>query len=344
MCSVNSIFCLVPNLPKNRYNIIKYDVNIFNYNNLNTGPKMEEITKNQSSTVPYTDFAGSILVHGFEIPCAVLYADSDKPVRVLIQREVVGLLTGNKKGGFDRYFQPKNLQPFVPEKYKDKPFSETTIHFKYKGKDAQGFEADDLIDICKMYMSARSAGVLLENQMHLAVQSEIIVFAFAKTGINAVVDEVTGFQDVRERFALNKMLEKYIDGEAKKWVKRFPDKFYQLIFKLNGWEYNVENIKNRPGIVGTWTKDIIYHRFPKGILAKLEDKNPLTEKGYRKYKHHQFLTDEIGNVELRDYISNAIFLMASCSNWAEFKTALARATGRPFQGSLFQDYDSSAKK
>ena len=307
---------------------------------------MSEITTIDSAKLPYSDFAGSILVHGFEIPCAVLYPESDKPIRVLIQREVVGLLTGNKKGGFDRYFQPENLQPFVPEKFKNKPFSETTINFRYKGREAQGFEADDLIDICQMYMRARSAGVLLKSQEHLAVQSEVIVFAFAKTGINAVVDEVTGYQNVRERFALNKMLERYVDEEAKKWVKRFPDKFYQLIFKLNGWEYTLENIKNqtRPSVVGTWTKDIIYHRFPKGVLSKLEDKNPLTEKGYRKFRHHQFLTDEIGNNELKEYISNAIFLMASCSNWAEFKTALARATGRPFQGSLFQNYDDPINK
>jgi hypothetical protein len=284
-----------------------------------------------------TDFVGFIKIGKAEIPVAVLYPESENPIRVIVQREVVGLLTGNKKGGLERYLKPENLQPYLPEKFKDKDLTKSTHTFKAasNGRIAHGFEGNDLIDICQMYMQARTDRKLLRTQKNLAIQAEVIVFAFAKTGVAGLIDNVTGFEKVRPRYALNRLFEKYIEEEARKWVKRFPDKFYQLIFKLNNWEYTEESIKKRPGIVGKWTKEIIYSRFPKGVLAKLEDKNPVNDKGKRSKKHHQLLTD-IGNDELKDYLSNAMFLMEAAPNWPRFKNMLARALGKTYQQEIFE--------
>ena len=62
--------------------------------------------------IPIAEYTGTVDIGDKKIPCAVLYPDSENPIRVFWQREIVGYLTGNKKGGFDRYLQPKNLQPF----------------------------------------------------------------------------------------------------------------------------------------------------------------------------------------------------------------------------------------
>lgn len=289
--------------------------------------------------IPVAEFVGSVSIGKSKIPCAILYHETENPIRVFWQREIVGLLTGNKKGGFDRYLKPANLQPYLPEKFKEKSLSETVLPFKIKGRGqiAQAFEATDLIDICQMYMRARSAGVLSKAQIDLAIQAEVIVFAFAKTGVIAVIDEATNYQYIRDRLALNKILEKYVHDEAQKWVKRFPDEFYKQIFRLNGWQFNPLGFNKRPSVIGRWTRDIVYSRFPKGILGKLEDLNPLTEKGYRKHKHHQFLTDDIGNPELQQYIASVTFLMQSSSNWTKFKQLFARAMGKTYQPELFDE-------
>jgi len=282
---------------------------------------------------PSTDFIGQIKIKGINIPCAVLYPETN-PTSVIVQREIVGLLTGNKKGGFERYLKPKNLQPYLPEQFRDKPLSESVISFKLNGRAAQGFKGSDLIDICQMYMQAKMDGALTENQYHLAEQAQVIVFAFAKTGVDAVVYEATGFEKFKDRFAFNKLLEKYVDDEIKKWYKKFPDEFYQLIYKLNGWPWIESNLGRKPSVVGRWTNDIVYARFPKGVLSNLQDKNPMTESGSRKYKHHQLLTD-IGNDDLREYISNAIFLMKAAPNWSRFKNMLNRSLGKPYQNDMF---------
>ncbi len=287
--------------------------------------------------IPIAEYTGKVDVGDKQIPCAVLYAESENPIRVFWQREIVGLLTGNKKGGFERYLQPRNLQPFLPEKFKEKSLSETIMPMKIKGRAgiAQAFEATDLIDICQMYMRASKAGVLSIAQEKIAIQADIVVFAFAKLGVIAIIDEATDFQYVRERFALNKLLDKYLDEGAKKWARKFPNDFYKEIFRLNSWAYNPNSVK-RPSVIGKWTNDIIYTRFPKPVLIKLNDLNPMTENGYRKWRHHQFLTEDIGHPELQEYISNVIFLMKSSSNWRKFRQLFARAMGKEYQPDLFE--------
>ncbi len=289
--------------------------------------------------IPVAEFTGTVKIGEALVPCAVLYHDTDNPVRVFWHREIVGLLTGNKKGGFDRYLKPANLQPYLPEKFREKALSETVLPFKIKGRGniAQAFEATDLIDLCQMYMRAKYDRKLHKSQMPIAAQAEIVVFAFAKTGVIAVIDEATDYQFVRDRLALNKILDKYLHDEAQKWAKKFPDEFYKQIFRLNNWEFSPKGFNKRPSIIGKWTREIVYARFPEGMLVRLDDMNPLTESGYGKHKHHQFLTDEIGNPELKDYISNVVFLMQSSSNWRKFKQLFARALGKEYQPSMFDD-------
>lgn len=300
--------------------------------------EIKTLGEGHEKSIPTAEFIGKIDINGYVIPCAVLYADTENPIRVFWQREVVGLLTGTKKGDLGRYFKPKNLQPYIPEKYKGGDLSNSSLLFKtINGATAHGFIGSELIDICKMYMQARTDHKLLPNQMHLADQSEIIVFAFAKTGVDAIIDEATGYDKVRTDFSLIRNLKKYITDELQPYYSQFPIDFYKGIYKLNGWAYDDESIKKRPGVVGKWTNEIIYSRFPKGVLSKLQQKNPMTDKGYRKQKHYKYLTEEAGLKDLQQYISNAIFLMNASANWRKFKNMLNRALGKPYQPDLWGD-------
>lgn len=300
----------------------------------------------KNEVIPTTDFTGFVTIGKMKIPVAVLYPESENPIRVIVQREIVGLLTGNKKGGFDRYLKPENLQKYVPEKFRGKQFSETLQTFKINGqagRSAQAFEATDLIDLCEMYMRARTDHKLLPTQKNLAIQAEIIVFAFAKAGIIATIDEATGYQEVRDKKAIEKIVNMYVDEGLRKWAKRFPDDFYKQIFRLNGWHYEPTKVK-KPQVIGKWTNKIVYSRFPKGVLAKLQDKNPIIKdsagKTYREFQHHRFFK-EIGNIELAEYISNAIFLMRTTTNMRKFWTLLAKATGQAYQLDAFDDMEST---
>ena len=58
---------------------------------------------------------------------------------------------------------------------------------------------------------------------------------FARVGIEALVDEATGYQRIREERALSKILERYIADELQPWTKTFPYNFYEGIVKLKQW-------------------------------------------------------------------------------------------------------------
>lgn len=80
---------------------------------------------------------------------------------------------------------------------------------------------------------------------------------------------------------------------------------------------------NRPNVVGTYTKDVVYKRLVPGLLAELERRNPRTVKGHRAHKHHQWLTEEIGHPKLRDHLIGVVALMKAAPNWNNFQRSLA---------------------
>lgn len=68
----------------------------------------------------------------------------------------------------------------------------------------------------------------------------------------------------------------------------------------------------KPGFIGTLTNKYVYQNLPEGVLEKLKDKTPKTQKGNYKHKLHQLLTSEIGREDLRKTI-NSIETLASIS-------------------------------
>ena len=65
----------------------------------------------------------------------------------------------------------------------------------------------------------------------------------------------------------------------------------------------------RPKLVGLLTENIVYKRLPEGGLDELKKLNPKDEAGRRKRRHHQFLTDDIGNPHLEKHVASAVTLM-----------------------------------
>lgn len=196
------------------------------------------------------------------------------------------------------------------------------------GKAVYGYEATILADICDALLEARKiGGILLPQQAHIADQCEILVRGFARIGIIALVDEATGYQEVRDRLALQTILDKYLSAEKAKWAKTFPDDFYKKIFHLMKWKYDPSSVK-RPGVIGHYTNDWIYDRIAPGVLKRLKELNPKTESGSRKDNHTQFFTSDYGVPELKEHIVKVMFLMDAAPDKETFKSMLNRASPR----------------
>src|SRR5271157_1546686 len=192
------------------------------------------------------------------------------------------------------------------------------------GKLAVGYEATILPDICDAILDARKQGNLTAPEHLVADQCEMLTRAFAKVGIIALIDEVTGYQEIRDREALQAILDKFLRKEFAAWAKRFPDDFYREMFRLRNWQWRGMKV-NRPSVVGHYTKDLVYQRLAPGVLEELERRNPKDDKGYRKQKHHQWLTEDIGHPALAQHLYATIGFMRASTSWDQFYRMMQRA-------------------
>ncbi len=229
--------------------------------------------------------------------------------------------------GFPSFIDAQNLQPYISA-----DLQKELTEFEYLSKSGKtvrkGFKADILPQVCDVYLRARTDEKLVKQQQHLAVASEIIVRSLAKVGITALVDEATGYQAERDKDELQIILAAYIEEELQPWVRRFPNEFYQQIYRLKGWEFKAHTQK-RNQQVGKLTNQLVYELLPDGVLEELRKKNPvLDDKKYRAHKHHQFLTINVGNPNLEKHLSQLIVLMRISRDWREFEDHMLEAFPR----------------
>jgi len=262
-----------------------------------------------------------------EIQCYVL----EDETRVLTQGsflEAIGRARRAKGGqgaSVDKlpaFLAAQNLNPFI-----DKDLKESTRPIRFKTDTGQygfGYRAQLLPNVCDVYLKARDADALLPSQKHIAIQADIIMRGLAHVGIIALVDEATGYQEVRARKSLEEILERFIAKELQKWTKTFPDEFYEHLFRLKGWQYMPFSVR-RPSYVGTLTNDLVYSRIAPGVLEELKRLTPKDSKGRRKHRYFQRLTEDIGHPKLREHLASVIALMKATTTWNPFYRMLQRS-------------------
>ena len=266
-------------------------------------------------------FQGKLHIGDIEIPCFVL----EDGTRVISGRSLTTSIGMKGRGqGAPRIATHKTLKPFIDNDLR--VAIENPIQFiGIGGRVTSGYEATVLQELCEAILNARDSNSLKTAQeLRYAKFADMLIRSFAKIGIIALVDEATGYQEVRDRVALQKILDKYLTDEWAKWTKTFPDEFYRELFRLKGIPYPPVSMK-KPSYVGHWTNDIIYSRLAPGILSDLKKKNPRLESGQRKRKHHQYFTRDVGHPALKEHLSNVMFLMKASPNWANFHLSLQRA-------------------
>ncbi len=263
------------------------------------------------------------------LTCAVL--DDVDNTRVLTQE---GFLTsigraGKAKGGegatvdgMPAFLRAKNLERFIS---KELVASTTPIEFiprkgpGYQGR-AFGYRATLLPGVCWVYQDALMAGKLLPSQEHVGEACRALLKALTNHAIDDLVDQATGFEDMRKMAAIYKILDACVAQEKLPWVKMFDIDFYRHIYRLNGWPFDPENTA-RPGIIGTWTNDI-YDRLAPGIRGELHSRVRRNAQGKPTQKLTQYLTPEEGKPRLKELLEGVKVVMRLSRDWKDFQVKL----------------------
>ena len=277
-----------------------------------------------------------LVLGGVEIPCYVL-EDERRVITLTGLQTALGLGAGGSTTRLADFVA--RIDPNSTSANELAVRLESPIQFRSRrGKPPYGFEVTILQDICESILAARQADRLTPSQQAIAKRAEILVRGWARVGLIALVDEVTGFQYIRPRRTLQEILEKYIAKEIMSWTKTFPDEFYIQLFRLKEWDYkNLRPGSDKPGVVGYYTKNIVYQRMMPGVIEELERLNPTVSPGRRASKHHQLLTRDIGHAELREHLTKVVTLMQASDNWDEFRSKLRRVLPMRWEQFRFED-------
>lgn len=275
--------------------------------------------------IPTARNGGALNIGEVEIEAYVL----DNGQRVISKRGIAKGLNLKSQGGnaFMRTMSRKGIQaalsPELMEKV-ERPLS----FYGMRGELADGYEAETLIEVCDAIIEARNRGKLAPSQFFLARQAEIIFRSAAKLGIIALVDEATGYVD-KNRDEYRKIFDGFIRSEFRQWEKEFPDKFFDMIYRLYGLRRQIPDSSKHPRFFGHFIRRYIYYPLANSngaILENLEQHNPVVyDSGGRKRKFFQYLSDEIGMSAFRQHLWQVVGIGESVNDRQQFDRSFYRA-------------------
>jgi hypothetical protein len=289
----------------------------------------QNIAKRAASARWETDDLPEAVASSGDTPLRIADVELDAYVledgtRVLSQAGFLRALGRNKRAATRSLTVPPMLQGAAFEPFLTPEILEASQPVSFRApnrKRANGYRAELLPRVCELYLKARDAGTLAPNQRPIAVKAEILMRAFATLGIVALVDEATGYQEMRARNALTTILEAFVAKELQPWLKTFPDSYYREMFRLRGLSYPNGTVQ-RPQYFGHLTNDIVYRRLAPGVLQELNDVAEKTDGGRPRHRLFQRLTNNVGYPKLREHLGSVVAIMKLSNDWNEFKTKL----------------------
>ena len=277
--------------------------------------------------LPVAKYTGTLRVSGSEIPAYVL----SNGERVIARISATEWLTGVKRqGDLESYLRAESLRPFVNvESVVSRMTSFRHPDVEMVNEHVKGLSSDLFIEICRGYVAALEASLqpdsgvsLTARQAEIAVKASIFLAACAKIGLDALIDEATGYQYERPGDALELKLRLYLAEEMRKWEKTFPDELWEQFGRLTNWK---GKIHHRPKYWGKLVMKLIYQYLDTDVAQWLTDNAPKPHKGEN---YHQWLSDQYGLKKLTEHIWKVVGIASACSNMSELERKLEELYGK----------------
>jgi hypothetical protein len=271
---------------------------------------------------------GALDLIGTTLPCYVL----DNGQRLIGRTAANEMLTGIRNGALERTISVASLKPFLDADLiisQLVPFRVSEI--EGLNVSVKGLPADIFIDVCRGFVDALQASyrppgegvytALTDRQKEMAVQASMFLAAVAKVGLDALIDEATGYQEFREKDALEVKLRAYLAEEMRKWEKTFPDELWMEFGRLTNWQ---GSIHKRPKYWGKLVMELVYEYLDSDVADWLRENAP-KPRGGRNY--HQWLSSQYGLQKLVQHIWQVIGMAKACKTMPELKQRMAETFG-----------------
>lgn len=285
-------------------------------------------TMKQSSSHPISPFAkwrGQIDLGTDNLDVYVL----DTGQRVIAQRSAVKAMTDVDSGKLGQYIGVTALKPFINSELIMGQLLEFAIPgTQYRG---MGMTTEQFELICRGYVQALYKGAeLSDKQREIAIKCAVLTSGLTRTGLDALIDEATGYQRERAEDELQVKLRAFIAEELRAWEKTFPDELWEEFGRLTNWS---GPLTSRPKYWGKLVIELIYDTLDPDVAKYLRENRP--PPGVR---WHQNLTENYGARQLVSRCYEIIGLSKSCESMGELRKKVSHHYGK--QSMLFNIYES----
>lgn len=288
-----------------------------------------------SPAMPIARWRGALNLMGVDVPVYVL----DNGLKIIGRTSATELLTGIKGGGaLEKYIGVKSLEAFINKDLvleRLVPFR--LLEVEGLEKAVKGLPHDLMIEVCQGFVAALQASLtrgsaqkLTLRQQEMAVKASMFLSACAKVGLEALIDEATGYQYERPDDALQIKLKAFIAEELRAWEKTFPDDLWIEFGRLTNWR---GALHSRPKWWGRLVIELIYDTLDPDVADYIKANKPPMG-----VKWHSMLTDNIGVRQLVSRCYEVIGMAKTCTDMRELRDKVAQHYGRhPVQFRMYFD-------
>lgn len=272
---------------------------------------------NSTPESPFAKYAGTLKLGNNDVDCYV----SDTGERLISQGATIKAIANVESSSLADYIGIEALKPFIDAGSIRAELIELNIpgtQFK-----AKCLEARQFLNICRAYVSALSEGTLkTDRQKENAIRCSILLSACADIGLEALIDEATGYQYERKENELQIKLRLYIAEELRAWEKTFPDELWEEFGRLTNWS---EPLSSRPKWWGKLVLELIYDAMDPDVAKYLKENKPKPKHGMN---YHQWLSEDLGVRSLTTHINQVIGVAKTCNSMEELRHKVALYYGK----------------
>ena len=272
----------------------------------------------------FAKWRGEIDLGGDKLECYVL----NDGRRVIALRATVKAIADADSGDLAKFIGVSSLTSFIN---KDLILAEL-IEFSISGTQMKGLglTTEHFELICRGYVQALyQKAPLTDRQREIAIKCAVITSGLTRTGLDALIDEATGYQYERAEDALQVKLRAFIAEELRAWEKTFPDELWEEFGRLTNWS---GALHARPKYWGKLVIELVYDTLDPDVAKYLRENRP--PPGVR---WHSKLTENYGVRQLVSRCFEIVGLAKSCKTMRELRKKVAHHYGK--QSMLFGVYD-----
>jgi len=280
----------------------------------------------RADSMPEAKYPGILSLAGVDIPVYVL----DTGQRIIARIAATEVLTGVKRqGDLESYLRVEGLKKFIDlDAVKSRMVTFRLKDIEMLNQTSMGLPSDLFLEICRAYVAALNASmlpeaevVLTDRQTEIAIKAGMFLAACAKVGLDALIDEATGYQYLRPEDELQIKLKLYLAEEMRKWERTFPDQLWEQFGRLTNWK---GRIHQRPKYWGKLVMEFIYEYLDPDVAQWLRDNAPTPSRGQN---YHQWLSEQYGLRKLIEHIWKVIGIASTCGTVDELRHNLERLYG-----------------